>query len=67
MGNFQDYRWFAARCLEIARASADPQTQAIMLEMARVWHRLADDVDHSAADETDLSDADENTQPDPSV
>jgi hypothetical protein len=34
---------FAARCLEIARTTLDPQTRAAMLQMAQVWSRLADE------------------------
>ena len=43
MGRARDYRFFAARCLEIARASANTQTKAAMLQMAQVWSRLAED------------------------
>ena len=42
-GRAEQYRWFAARCLEIARTTLDPQTKAAMLQMAQVWSRLADD------------------------
>jgi hypothetical protein len=41
MGRAEQYRWFAARCLEIARHTADAQTKAAMLQMAQVWSRLA--------------------------
>ena len=44
MGRVREYRWFAARCLEIARATADTQTKAAMLQMAQVWSRLAEDI-----------------------
>jgi hypothetical protein len=43
MGRAEQYRWFAARCLEIARTTLDPQTRAAMLQMAQVWSRLADE------------------------
>lgn len=43
MGSARDYREFAARCLEMARHSADAHVQAVMLQMAQVWHRLADE------------------------
>ena len=47
MGRSEQYRAFAARCLEIAHNSEDPHTKAIMLQMAQVWSRLADtDPDH---------------------
>jgi hypothetical protein len=45
MGRSQEYRLFAARCLEIARTTADEQTKAVMLQMAQVWSRLADEID----------------------
>jgi hypothetical protein len=48
MGRAEQYRWFAARCLELARTTADPQTQAAMLQMAQVWFRLADEAESSA-------------------
>ena len=44
MGRAREYRWFAARCLEIARSTADTQTKAAMLQMAQVWSRLAEDI-----------------------
>jgi hypothetical protein len=45
MGRSQEYRLFAARCLEIARATTDEQTKAVMLQMAQVWSRLADEIE----------------------
>ncbi len=44
MGRVHEYRWFAVRCLEIARATADAQTKAAMLQMALVWSRLAAEI-----------------------
>jgi hypothetical protein len=41
MGRAEQYRWFAARCVEMARVTADPQTKAAMLQMAQIWSRLA--------------------------
>jgi hypothetical protein len=41
MGRSQEYRLFAARCLEVARATADE----LMLQMAQVWSRLADEIE----------------------
>jgi hypothetical protein len=43
MGRGKEYRSFAARCVEIARMTADPQTKAVMLQMAQIWSRLADE------------------------
>ncbi len=45
MGRSAEYRRFAMRCLEIARATGDQQTKAVMLQMAQVWSRLADEAD----------------------
>jgi flagellar biosynthesis regulator FlaF len=50
MGRPGEYRWFAARCLEIARATADTQTKAAMLQMAQVWSRLAEETQGSEQD-----------------
>ncbi len=47
MGRSAEYRRFAVRCLEIARATKDERTRAVMLEMAQVWSRLADEADPS--------------------
>jgi hypothetical protein len=48
MGRAQEYRLFAARCLEVARATADSQTKAVMLQMAQVWSRLAEEIEAAA-------------------
>jgi hypothetical protein len=45
MGRSGRYREFASRCLEIARATENAQTKAVMLQMAQVWSRLAEDTD----------------------
>ena len=50
MGRSGEYRGFAARCLEIARATSDEQTKAVMLQMAQVWSRLADEIDSARYD-----------------
>jgi len=47
MGRSAEYRRFAVRCLEIARATGDEQTKAVMLQMAQVWSRLADETEPS--------------------
>ena len=47
MGRSAEYRRFAVRCLEIARATGDEQTKAIMVQMAQVWSRLADEAETS--------------------
>jgi hypothetical protein len=53
MGRAREYRWFAARCLEIAHATADTQTKAAMLQMAQVWSRLAEDITASGRERPD--------------
>ncbi len=49
MGMFEEYRRFAAECLEMASAAHDPQARATFLQMAQVWLRLADQ--HSAEEQ----------------
>jgi hypothetical protein len=52
-----EYRRFAAECLEIAKAAEDEQQRAIFLQMARAWLALAQkdetnaDCDQSLEDE----------------
>jgi len=36
------YRRFAAKCVELARTMDSARDRLIMLEMARVWSRLAE-------------------------
>jgi hypothetical protein len=55
MERAREYRWFAARCLEIARTTTDGQTKAAMLQMAQVWSRLAEDNAPSQPDVGDKS------------
>jgi hypothetical protein len=43
VGKSEDYRRFAHACLEIAHSTENPQTRAVMLQMAQVWLRLAED------------------------
>lgn len=60
MGRSGQYRWFAGRCLEIARFTEDPQTRAAMLQMAQVWLRLANEQD-SLRQRRDPADSEEST------
>ena len=41
MGRFDEYRRYAAECLEMASALHDPKARATLLHMAQVWLRLA--------------------------
>jgi hypothetical protein len=44
MGRSEEYRRFAAECLEMASAFDNPQARAVLLQMAQVWFRLASEV-----------------------
>lgn len=52
MGKSEDYRRNAASCLQLVDKTDDPAERAYLLEMARAWHNLADQVERNAA--TDL-------------
>ena len=41
MGRSDEYRRYAAECLEMASALHDPKARASLLHMAQVWLRLA--------------------------
>ena len=43
------YRHCAAKCVELARTMDSPRNRSIMLEMARVWSRLAEYAAKTAA------------------
>jgi len=43
------YRHFAAKCVELARDVDSSRDRSIMLEMARVWSRLAEYAAKTAA------------------
>jgi hypothetical protein len=45
MGNPDAYRRYASECLQMASAMNDPQSRAMLLQMAQVWRRLADEKD----------------------
>jgi hypothetical protein len=45
MRSAEDYRRYAAECLELAITMNDPQVRAAMMHMAQVWLRLADQKD----------------------
>jgi hypothetical protein len=40
MGRSDEYRRYAAECLEMASAIHDPKARAALLQMAQVWLRL---------------------------
>ena len=41
MGRSDEYRRYAAECLEMASGIHDPKGRATLLQMAQVWFRLA--------------------------
>jgi hypothetical protein len=43
MERTKQYRRFAQECLEMARTAQSPQTRAILMQMAQVWFRLAEE------------------------
>ena len=51
MGRSDEYRRYAAECLEMASALHDPKARATLLHMAQVWLRLAGQGDLPNAEE----------------
>jgi hypothetical protein len=45
MSNPEDYRRYAAECLELANTVSDPRARASLAHIAEVWLRLADEKD----------------------
>jgi hypothetical protein len=43
MASSEEYRRFAQACLEMAHGAAEEQTRAILVQMAQVWFRLAEE------------------------
>ena len=41
MGKAEEYETHAARCLRLARIVRDADSRAMLIEMARVWQKLA--------------------------
>jgi hypothetical protein len=42
MGKSDEFRRYAAECLELASTFQSPEARAVLLQMAQVWIRLAD-------------------------
>jgi len=42
MGTAEKYQRFAEECMELARTAKDSQARAVLLHMAQVWVRLAE-------------------------
>jgi hypothetical protein len=51
MGRSDEYRRYAAECLEMASVVHDPKARAALLQMAQVWLRLAGQGDLQHAEE----------------
>jgi DNA-binding FadR family transcriptional regulator len=51
MGKSEEYRQFAEACLVMAQTAADEVARAMLIQMARVWHRLADAHAYETEDE----------------
>ncbi len=43
MSKSEQYRRFAQKCFELARNAQDQRTWAVLLHMAQVWSRLAEE------------------------
>ena len=58
MGRSNEYRRYAAECMEMASAFQDPKARATLVRMAQVWRRLAGQGElQDAAEEAAQSDA----------
>ena len=53
MGRSEQYRRFAEECVQIARAAKSPTSQAVLLKMAQVWFRLAQEHLSDAAEKVE--------------
>jgi hypothetical protein len=51
MGKSEDYRRNAASCLQLVDKADDPAEKAYLLDMARAWHNLAEQVERNSATE----------------
>jgi hypothetical protein len=49
MGKSEDYRRNAASCLQLVDKTDDPAERAYLLDMARAWHNLAEQVERNNA------------------
>jgi len=45
-----EYRRFAEECLEMAQTAEDQRTRAVLVQMAQVWFRLAEEKSETAAE-----------------
>ena len=58
MGRSDEYRRYAAECLEMASVVHDPKARATLLHMAQVWLRLAGQGELQDAELQDAEEAD---------
>ncbi len=52
MSKVEDYRQYAAACLQLAQAVSTPEDKALLLEMAMLWLRLAQRAEAAEEDAT---------------
>jgi hypothetical protein len=45
MAKSDEYRRYAAECLELAKITDNPTSKAVLLQMAQTWSRLANEND----------------------
>jgi len=45
MTKTDEYRRYAAECLELAKITDNPTNKAVLLQMAQTWSRLANEND----------------------
>jgi len=57
MGRAERYRRYAKECVQMAAVFESPEARGILLQMAQVWLRLADDQPPSNADDQPPSNA----------
>ena len=51
-GKGYEYRQHAQECLRLADETASPEHRALLFDMARAWHQLAQDYERSEWPET---------------
>jgi predicted component of type VI protein secretion system len=51
MSQSDEYRRFAQRCLEISETVQDERSRAVLIQMAQVWFRLAEEKEQRSAEE----------------
>ena len=65
MGKSEDYRRNAVSCLQLVDKTDDPAERAYLLEMARAWHNLAEQVERNNASDLVYETPPPRPSPDP--